>query len=324
MQIQLGEKRNKGNETKQGQAVARAGSYFRAGWPNDHPVYVLSGLFGDFFRRFKCDLFSWFLVILPKKGSLRNDATLKKIWRQELPQLSPAHALFANVNRLRSHLQMFTGQEAHSNECTTKFNLHHFFWCLVKHWFWACIATQCWCMLCAWGASSHGFYLSFLMERIPGSRCFLQLQVSGNYIWRHQDDFEGWRWFSLRRSPGCAEKENAGKPIYAAFCAVAVFPPDRMSGCCPWRWIGTQGTPGISQTAPTLLLNTIRLLLHPQPQAHALPPTGSACPFDRRRDAQAAPRPPSHLCSRSWTEAVQISLLVSCTDVTDVSILHWC
>ena len=106
--------------------------------------------------------------------------------------------------------------------------------------------------------------------------------------------------------------KNAGKPIYAAFCAVAVFPPDRMSGCCPWRWIGTQGTPGISQTAPTLLLNTIRLLLHPQPQAHALPPTGSACPFDRRgmRTRSRPPLLPSHLCRTGGASANFFLLLL--------------
>ena len=67
-----------------------------------------------------------------------------------------------------------------------------------------------------------------------------------------------------------AGNENAGKPIYAAFCARAVFLPDRMSLVLslemdwpPWH---PRDPTNCALSAPTLLLNTIRLL-HPQPQA---------------------------------------------------------
>ena len=67
-----------------------------------------------------------------------------------------------------------------------------------------------------------------------------------------------------------AGNENAGKPIYATFCARAVFLPDRMSLVLslemdwpPWH---PRDPTNCALSAPTLLLNTIRLL-HPQPQA---------------------------------------------------------
>ena len=96
-------------------------------------------------------------------------------------------------------------------------------------------------------------------------------------------------------------ERSGGNGIYARFCARAVFPSDRMSRCCPWRWIGPPPSLRIPQTAPEY--NTSCFFI----TARALPATGPPVRLTGEGCAHGRGHHCSHLIFAGQEEQAQIS-----------------